>query len=90
MKRFEIADAPTPPRQPSIAALWFLLSRDLREQLQQSAAKNGRFIVDEIEFRLRRDLEHEAMGPRRGVRIRAKRKINAPGRARQAAEVPTW
>lgn len=77
------SEASAASTQPTMAALWFLMGHDLREKLQQSAAKNDRFLIDEIEYRLTRDFEHEALGPRRSVRIRAKRRIAGAGKRRK-------
>jgi hypothetical protein len=58
------------------------LSPELVAKLTAAALQNGRRLLDEIEFRLERDFEHEAKGPRRSVRIRAKRRIVAGKRRR--------
>jgi hypothetical protein len=59
-------------------ATWTLnFHTELIEKLATAAAQSGRCLLDEIEYRLQRDFEHEAMGPRRSVRIRAKRRIVA-------------
>jgi hypothetical protein len=59
-------------------ATWMLnFPSELMEKLAMAAAKRGCGLLDEIEYRLQRDFEHEALGPRRSVRIRAKRRIVA-------------
>ncbi len=52
---------------------WLLsIGADILERLHLSAMANGRRLIEEIEFRLNRDLEREALGPRRSIPIRRK------------------
>jgi hypothetical protein len=55
----------------------------LLEKLRRASLDSGRPLFEEIEFRLQRDFEHEAKGPRRSVRIRAKRRIAGAGKRRK-------
>ena len=52
----------------------FFLNAELMEKLQISALQNGRTLIEEIEFRLKRDLAREALGPRRSIPVRRWRK----------------
>jgi hypothetical protein len=56
---------------------WWILkmeiSADAMTRLHLSAIENGRSVLEEITCRLERDLEREALGPRRSVRIRRKK-----------------
>lgn len=67
------AKKPRPPAPATEPHRWLLsLSAEMLERLHVSAMANGRRLLDEIEFRLNRDLEREALGPRRSIPIRKK------------------
>jgi hypothetical protein len=62
---------PFPEMQPIPA---FFLNAELLEKLQISALQNGRTLFEEMDFRLQRDFQREALGPRRSIPVRRWRK----------------